>query len=124
MDQLLDLLFKFLIVTGIFATVALDSFFIWTALFIPIVKLRQHNQEKEKLKNEAYKIEIKKAESVILTDEKKAQYDQVVLATDKEKKQYDKWKKQNESVAAKFEAWLKIEDSKQTKNKTKKQTDA
>ncbi|MBU1141614.1 MAG: hypothetical protein KKG64_03735, partial [Firmicutes bacterium] len=119
MDQFLEVLFKFLIVVGISASIALISFFIWTAVFIPIVKLRQHNIEKQKEAQEAHKIEIKKAESILLIDEKKKEYEDLVLRANDQKVIYDKWKYKNSEVTSKFEAWLKLEQSKDSKNKSK-----
>ena len=120
MDQFLDVLFKALIVAGVFGSFTLSSFFFWSAVFIPIVKLRQHNQEKEKLAHEAQKIEIEKAQSIILIDDKKKEYDQYVLLIDEKKREYNKWKLKTGDISIKFEKWLEIENGKVPKTKGKK----
>lgn len=99
LDQFIELALKGLMIAAFALTITLTSFFIWTAVFIPIVKLRQHNLEKQKQNEESYKIEIKKAEAIMLIDEKKKEYADLTKLVLDEKLVFEQLKKKNKDIA-------------------------
>jgi septal ring factor EnvC (AmiA/AmiB activator) len=77
MEPWIESLVIFAIIIAHIALVGLGFFIFWTAWFIPINKLRVHNQEKEKLEKEILKIEVKKANTEEIIKERKEEYDSI-----------------------------------------------
>lgn len=92
MDSMLNALYNVLIAVGIAAGIGLIVFIFWTAYFIPIIKLRQHNIEKERLQAEAHKIELGKANAVLVIEDKKKEYNELVLMVDAKRRELEKLK--------------------------------
>jgi len=78
LDKFLEVLFKFLIVAGIAATIALITFFFWTAWFIPVVQKLKIDERKKKLTEEEHKIEVQKATAVLVVEDKKKELEDVI----------------------------------------------
>jgi biopolymer transport protein ExbB/TolQ len=116
--SMMELLIKFLMVAGMFASVTLMSFFFWSAWFIPIVKKLRIDEQKKKLLEEEHKIEIMKANSVLVVEEKRAELDEVIKKKMDEELEYQKLKRKNAKIVESLEAIEKLEADKAKKNAT------
>ena len=97
-NAMLEVLFGFLIVLGIAASITGIVFLFWTAWFIPVIKLRSHNQEKLRHESEIHKIEVRKAEAVLMTDEKKDEYAKWHMKVEQTKLELDQLNKKKTAL--------------------------
>ncbi|GEM_PF-1657379 len=120
LDKFLEVLFKFLIVAGIAATIALIVFFFWTAWFIPVVQKLKIDERKKKLTEEEHKIEVQKANAVLVVEDKKKELEDVIKQKMEEELQLHKLRRKNAKIVDSIEAMDKLEAEKAKKTKSNK----
>jgi len=117
LNALLEVLLGMLIVVGIAGSIAFIVFLFWTVWFIPVYKQHKFNIEKQQLESEVMKIEVRKADSIMMIEELKTDYAEWAKKLEEAKQETQKITKSNAALVEQIETAKRISNAKKSSTK-------